>query len=90
MCDKWCAHEPHLWIECSRMAGLLDMQYAFDPRDYFVTARVCRLVQVDKTAAHIIGDGTLQRRAALSQRRVVVGANIQFIEILREMLVPTR
>jgi hypothetical protein len=47
-----------------------------------VGGRVGRFVEVDHTAAHIVVDGTLQRRAAVGQRSVVSSADIELVIVL--------
>lgn len=71
-------------IQCARMASFLHLQDALDPCDDLVRARIRRLVQIDVARLDVLLDVTIERRRTARQRRVVIGANVQLVEVLQQ------
>ena len=74
----------HLGVKSSGVAGFFDAENPLDPSDHFVRARVCRLVEVEDAALDVLRQRPLQRGRSEGQRGVVVGANIELVEMLEE------
>ena len=74
----------HLGVKSSGVAGFFDAENPLDPSDHFVRARVCRLVEVENAALDVLRQRPLQRGRSEGQRGVVIGANIELVEMLEE------
>jgi hypothetical protein len=74
----------HLGVEGARVAGLLDAEYAADPRDHLVRRRVCRLVQVDHAVLEVLLQRPLERRVPRGDGRVVARAHAELVVILEQ------
>ena len=74
----------HLGVEGSGMTGLFDAENSLDPGDHFVRAWVGRLVQVENAAFDVLRQRALQGRRSEGERGVVVGADIELVEVLEE------
>ena len=66
------------------MAGLLDAQDALDPGDDLVGGGVDGLVQVDAAGLDVVLDGAVEGRGAVGQGCVVVGSDVEFVEVLEQ------
>lgn len=69
------------------MTRLLDAQNALHPGDHLVTRRIGRLVKVEVAQRDVVLDVSLERRASFRKWRVVAGANVQLVEVLKYALV---
>lgn len=74
----------HLGVKSSGVAGFFDAENPLDPSDHLVRARVCRLVEVENAALDVLRQRALQRGRSEGQRGVVIGANIELVEMLEE------
>ena len=52
----------------------------------FVRRRVCGLVEIDDTAAHVIGNGALQRRTSAAHGSVLVASHVQLLVVLKQIM----
>ena len=74
----------HLGIKGPGVAGFFDAENPLDPSDHLVRARVCRLVEVENAALDVLRQRALQRGRSEGQRGVVVGANVELVEVLEQ------
>lgn len=73
-----------LGIEGARVASLLHLQDALDPRDDLVRTRIGRFVQIDVARLDVLLDVAVERGRAKRQRCVVIGADVQLVKVLEQ------
>lgn len=66
------------------MASLLHLQDTLDPCDDLVRTRIRRFVQINVPGTNVVLDGAVQRRRTERQRRVMICAHIQFVNVLQQ------
>lgn len=71
-------------IQRAGVACLLHLEDFLDPGHHLVGAGVRRLVQVDEASLHVLFDVAVQGRRSVRQRSVVVGTDVQLVEVLQE------
>ena len=74
----------HLGVQGPAVTSFLHPEDPLDPGHHLVRAGVGRLVEVDEARLDVVLNVSLERRCSMRERSVVVGSDVQFIEVLQK------